>query len=422
LLQRRWADVRALSEAALVQDAADVYAWQLLGTAHFVQNDPTGALEAWNRAGQPIIDLIRVDGLVRTRQRVVEDFVGFRIGEVLTAGDFRRAQRAVAELPAAAVAGISYVPAGQRRAEVRINLVERPVLPRGPVALGLFGARVAATREVELGVSSLTGGGERLSGSWRFWPDRPRYAVTLAAPGPGRGIWQVAAIAERQPFSDGRQESDRVFGELAFSRWASANLRWSVSAGAYRWKVFGRYGSAAATLRYVSNANRVVLQGSSQTWLGPRRFATWQGSGTIRTSTAQDGGVVIARAGAAGVTARTLGALWTAGDTGHARPILLRAHPVLDEGALRVERLGRLTVHASVEGQWWLRRGLLRVAPAAFLDTAWTGRRMQGPPLRDADLGAGLRLGVAGIGGTLRIDVARGLRDGRSALSLVYEP
>ena len=422
LLQRRWDDVRALSAAALAEDATDAYAWRLLGTARFVEGDPAGALAAWNRVAEPTVDLVRVDGLVRTRQRVVEEFLGFRIGSVLGADDFRRAQRAADELPAAAAAGVSYVPTGQARAEVRINLAERALLPRGPLALGLFGARVAATRELDLGVSSLTGGGERLSGSWRFWPGRPRYAVTLAVPGPGRGLWEAAAVAERQPFNDGGPDSERVSGELGFSRWESSNLRWSVAAGAYRWKRFGRYGSAAATLRYVSHGDRLLLQGGSQAWLGPRRFATWQGTGTFRTSTAQDGPAGIGRLGVAGVSARTLAALWAAADTGHARPLLLRAHPVLDDGALRVERLGRLVVTASLEGQWWFRRGLLRVAPAAFLDMARTGRRLAGPALHDADVGAGIRLGVAGTRGIVRIDVARGLRDGHSALSLVYEP
>jgi hypothetical protein len=352
----------------------------------------------------------------------VEEFLGLRLGTIFTADIYRRAQRAEAELPAAAATGLTYVPAGQGRVEARVSLVERPALPRGALPLIVFGARTAVARELELGIASLAGSGDRLSGRWRFWPERPRYALTFATPGAGRGIWQVDAVAERQPFTDGRQPSERVFGELAFARWETANLRWSAGGGFFRWKVFGRYASASGSARLVSTDNRMALQAVVQAWTGTRRFTSWQLAGVMRTSTAQAGGVALLRAATSGVTSRTLGALWPAGDTGHARATLLRAHPLLDSGRLRVERLGRRLVTASIEGQWWVRKGPVRLAPAAFVDLGWTGQRMQGGALRDADVGAGLRLGALGIGGTLRLDVARGLRDGASALSLVYEP
>lgn len=422
LLQRRWDEVRALSAAALADDPGDAQAWRLLGTARFVQDDVVGALDAWNHAGEPTLDLVRIDGLVRTRQRPVEEFLGLRLGTLFTADAFRRAQRAAAELPAAAAAGVTYVPTGQGRVEARVSLVERSALPRGALPFIVFGARTAVARELELGVASFAGSGDRLSGRWRFWPERPRYAVTFATPGAGRGIWQVDAVAERQPFSDDRQPSERVFGELAFARWETANLRWSAGGGFFRWKVFGRYASASGSARLVSTDNRATLQAAVQAWAGTRRFTSWQLAGGVRTSTNQTGGVALVRAAASGVTSRTLGALWPAGDTGHARATLLRAHPLLDRGRLRVERLGRRLVTASIEGQWWVRQGPVSLAPAAFVDLGWTGQRMQGGALRDADVGAGLRLAALGIGGTLRIDVARGLRDGASALSLVYEP
>ena len=72
LLQQRWSDVDALATLAVSQDPGDVYAWKLLGTARFIDDDPLGALAAWNRAGEPRLDIVRIDGLTRTRHRVVE--------------------------------------------------------------------------------------------------------------------------------------------------------------------------------------------------------------------------------------------------------------------------------------------------------------------------------------------------------------
>ena len=47
LLQRRWTEVDVLASAAIGANPSDAYAWKLLGTARFVRNDPTGALDAW---------------------------------------------------------------------------------------------------------------------------------------------------------------------------------------------------------------------------------------------------------------------------------------------------------------------------------------------------------------------------------------
>ena len=49
LLQRRWPEVTELASTAVAIDPRDEYAWKLLGTSRFVQNDSDGALEAWNR-------------------------------------------------------------------------------------------------------------------------------------------------------------------------------------------------------------------------------------------------------------------------------------------------------------------------------------------------------------------------------------
>jgi hypothetical protein len=116
--------------------------------------------------------------------------------------------------------------------------------------------------------------------------------------------------------------------------------------------------------------------------------------------------------------------IWPGADTGHARPVLLRAHPLLDDGVIEGGVFGRRVGFASVEAQRWLKpiaHGLVRIAPAVFVDSA---RAARGLPATDqrlhVDAGAGLRLSLAG-GGVLRVDLARGLRDGRTALSVGWQ-
>lgn len=120
LLQRRWPEVTGLASTAVAADPGDTYAWKLLGTARYVENDRPGALEAWNRAGEPRVDLIRVDGLRRTRQRAVEQLLGVNGGDVLTPPSFLRARRRLAELPSAASTRLDYapVPSGDRKSVV----------------------------------------------------------------------------------------------------------------------------------------------------------------------------------------------------------------------------------------------------------------------------------------------------------------
>jgi hypothetical protein len=57
---------------------------------------------------------------------------------------------------------------------------------------------------------------------------------------------------------------------------------------------------------------------------------------------------------------------------------------------------------------------------ATFVDTGRTAQRLLGAPLTDVDVGAGLRGAYPGRGGRLRLDFARGLRDGDTAISVIY--
>src|SRR5262245_20120225 len=101
----------------------------------------------------------------------------------------------------------------------------------------------------------------------------------------------------------------------------------------------------------------------------------------------------------------------------------LRAHPLMAGGRIRVDQIGRQVIYASGETQrWWAGKAGVRLGAAAFVDVSHTDRRAMVPARTDVDTGVGARLAVPGVSGTIRIDVAKGLRDGSTAASFVYDP
>jgi outer membrane translocation and assembly module TamA len=144
---------------------------------------------------------------------------------------------------------------------------------------------------------------------------------------------------------------------------------------------------------------------------------------TLRSTTEHRGRVWIARTGTAAASLHTPADIWFAGDTGRARGVPLRAHPVIDGGKLDPQQIGRRIQFASGEVQnWWSYRTKLQYGAAMFVDTARASQRVFPDAKADVDVGIGARFSAPGFGGVLRIDVAHGLRDGDDALSFVYEP
>ena len=422
--QKRWVEAEDLAASAIAAGDADSYAWQVLATSRFVQNNRTGALDAWNRAGEPRLDLVQIDGLTRTRHRVVEQLVGISSGDLLTHESFTRARRRLSELPAASAARLDYVPVSGGLAELRGAVAERPVVPRGRLELAAMGVIAAATREVTLNISSPTGGGERLWGGWRFWPHRMRVAGGIEAPSPWGGVWGVEAAAETQPFTDvSEPAADRVSASLGFTDWVTGGVRVMANAGVDDWNDGGLRPRLAGGLRFVTSTERMAVDAGASVWPARGAFSTTSVSAAYRSSTSRRGLAWTMAGHAAMATTRTPLDLWPAGDTGHARRTLLRAHPLLDDGRLRIDRLGRSLAQGSSEAQYWRPvRGPVQAGLAIFGDFARTSDRFAEAPRTDVDVGLGARLAVAGLPGMVRVDVARGLRDAAHAVSVAYEP
>jgi hypothetical protein len=422
LLQRRWPDVESLAGAAVGADPTDAHAWRLLGTSRFVQNDRLAALDAWNRVSEPVVDLVTVAGLERTRQRIVEAQLGANAGDLLTRQSFLRARRRLETLPAAAAVRLEYVPVPGGLVELRATVNERGV-PSDRWTWAAIALTAGVRREIEYSVASLSGGGERLTAAWRFWPDRPKYSLVYAAPSPWGGLWAATISAERQPFDrPDLRRAERTTASLALSNWTTSTLHVAARAGIDDWSPAGTMGRAGATLRWRSPGDRVNGRLSADAWTGSSAFAMLETGVTVRSSSERSGWSHLARASAGAVSRSVPLDGWPGGDTGHVRETLLRAHPLLDDGRLTTAQLGRRIVAGSVEVQHWWAPPLLRIGAAAFVDAARVGSRLVPGARADVDPGAGLRLAVPGISGTFRADVAKGLRDGATTFSVVYEP
>jgi hypothetical protein len=423
LLQRRWSDVGETAAAALAIDPGDEHAWDLLATSRFVQDDPVGALDAWNRIDRPQVDLVSVDGLEHTGQRAVERLMGVPGEALLTSRLFTVTKRRLQELPSAVGTRLEYRPAASGLAEVRAHVVERPLLPFSKSNYLAMGLLAVARSEISASTGSIMGGGERSSGSWRFWPDRPRVDAEIVAPAPWGGLWGVEGFGERQPFTDAGIPTARRAGAIVtVSNWINPWMRLWARGGVDAWEEHGSFGLVSGGLRAASPRERIVIDVEGSGWSGGDAFASLMTAATLRSSGEHRGRVYIARAGASAATASTPPDIWFGGDTGRARPTLLRAHPIIDDGALRVEQIGRRIVHVSVEArQWWTTPWPIRVGAALFVDSGHVNNRSEAGARGDVDTGLGARLAVPGLDGVFRLDLAKGLRDGATAFSFVYE-
>ena len=155
-----------------------------------------------------------------------------------------------------------------------------------------------------------------------------------------------------------------------------------------------------------------MLAGSFTAW-------TFGAGAEWRSSVRHEKHVLLARAGVDTAGARTPLALWPGAGLGHARSVLLRAHPLLENGTIAGEVFGRRLYHAGSEWRRWFkpRLRLVSFAPAIFVDAARAGKRFQPGDAWHADAGAGVRIAVPGTG-VLRVDVAKGLRDGKTVFSI----
>jgi tetratricopeptide (TPR) repeat protein len=437
-VQSRWQEAAQLATRAAARAPDDAHAWRLLASSRFVQNDVDGALQAWNRIGEPRIDLLRVEGLNRTPYAIVEGLLGLTPRSELTATKLRRARRRLAMLPAASASRVAYRPVPGGLAEVDAAIVERSPFP-GPVAMGVFAAHASTEREFLLDVAAPSGG-TRWIVSWRWWAARPRVGLSLLAPAAfGRsGLWRLDGLWEQQPYVvSGRPDDEALTREdrtrlaLSYADWTGGDTRVALGAAFDRWdrarSYVGMFGSVEQRLM----GDRLAARARGTFWPTLNRAARFGSSGfdlawrSSSTSTSGREPLLLGRAGVESASARAPFGIWPGADIGHARDVLARAHPLLNRGIIGGGIFGRTLAHSTVEFQaTMLARGLTHVGMALFTDVAraWHSLEHTAGDRTQIDIGAGLRVRVAGHPRTLRIDVAHGVRDGRTVISAGWQP
>ncbi len=422
-IRSEWPEAAVDARRALRRDPHDEHAARILATSLFLEGDTAGALDAWNLAGEPAIDIVSIHGLERTRYEVAAHALGLEPRTLLTSAALRRARRRAAELPSALATRVAYRPGESGRAQVEAAIVERPVFPTGIAGLGSIGLRAVTDRELSASLASPSGGGELWTAAWRWWENRPRAAVSFSAPGRGaiHAVWRIDAFDEKQTYGStaGTSVERRRGATLQLSGWATGQWRWSLSAGVDRWRPGGTSASIAAGSEYrafgdrLSAAGRVAFfQGAVDTWTAGVQ-SEW------RTRARHEGSVLLLRAGGDAAGSGAPLALWPGASTGQGRDILLRAHPLLHDGVITRGVFGRRLAHGGMEWRRWLNpvRGTLRIAPAVFADAATASRSSGAFTTKpQVDGGIGLRLGVPGAG-VLRVDVAKGLCRGGTVFS-----
>ena len=423
-LEKRWDAASEHAHEAVARDSSDAFAWRLLATSEYLRHNDLAALAAWNHLNEPRVDLVAINGLDGTRYRTVADAVGVNPQQVLSPAALRLAQRRVRAIPSIAAARIGYQPLEGGTAQVDVTVVERTQLPATlPAWIGV-GLGTVANKETAVTLSNVSGGGDAIDVSWRWWPNRPRVAVSYAAPGP-LGIWRLDVARETQTFGALRVEEtrSRVGGEI--SNWIDQRVRFAGGVAMDRWAGLGHTGVLSGRAEVWPWVDRLSLEFQAAGWRGSGQAV---GAGGVRSRfrsrTGTSGTILLADGGMTMASTTAPASLWPGADTGHARDVLLRAHPLLDDGVIERGVFGRRVGFGSVEAQRWLApvaQGFVRIAPAVFLDVARASRGLPSSDTRTHyDAGAGLRISLLGAG-VLRVDVAHGLRDGATALSVGWQ-
>ena len=170
-------------------------------------------------------------------------------------------------------------------------------------------------------------------------------------------------------------------------------MQLEVRGGAERWNTTRTLGALGVSAHLVSGAERIRAAIVADGWTGSEVFGSVLMNVSASSARSAESGavplgpVITGSVGLASVSRTAPLDLWPAGDTGQVRAVLARAHPLLDDGRVRIDRVGQRLIHGSGEVQyWWRAPGLARIGAAVFGDSVRTmRRRVAGGALADVD-------------------------------------
>jgi hypothetical protein len=430
--QKQWKDASAFARKAADLDPQDTDNQRVLATSLYLADEPDDALAAWNRAGEPRIDRVVIEGLNRTRQDVATKLIDLRPREVLTTGALELARRRVDHLPTSSRSKVTYRPIPDGRADVMVSWDEPGLIEPWRVLALRLGVEAAAKREGSADFHSPTGRGERVTLGGRFAAHRPSVWAMVQTPGllglPG--VVTLGGLWDRQTYSSaistlaGDVIETRRRGSLDWSHWVKPRARVEAGAGIDRFRISDRnktYASFRGAIETRFAQDRLAFLTDASSWLSSDEGPGFREFGTqiaFRNSAQPRRFGLDFRMDARRATKDAPLAVWPGAGTGPGRPLLLRGSKLLRDGRIVGGAFGRGLLHATaeVEMEAW-NRGGARLGVAAFSDWAkpWDIRLGRGPAAGVFALGLGVRLRAMGSA-AVRIDVAK--RPGRSGLIL----
>jgi hypothetical protein len=394
-----------------------------------INGDLVGALDVLNEVGAPRVGELRLDGLVLTREPVARTYLGLEPGVLLTRERFLRARRRLAELPAASRTILLYdVPNGS--ATVRAIVVERERYIGSTNELARLGGSAVFAREVRPTFVNVARFGDSWQPFYRWEANRPHVGLRVRFPAPARlpGLAGVDALWERQTYRPSSLHGEtiehaRVRVGARLSDWLTSWLRWEGGAAADRFDTSTYLGLDARLGTHLLNDTVSVTVAAGQ-WIPIRERQPFSNAELMVRwrSTAKPERPVVSFASGAAVASRAAPPMtWSGAGLWNGRSAL-RAHPLHDDGIVTGEVFGRRLAFLSAEYEHPVRTEFGTVGLAAFADTsrAWSRLEGGGASRLHTDIGGGVRFSISGSEKKVRLDVAYGLRDGRTRVSAGY--
>lgn len=372
------AETRALARLADLTDAETrSLAWQLVATARLRDGQKGRALDAWNRMGEPRVDLVVIEGLERLRWPTVAARLPAEPGDLLTAPGLALGQQRLEATPGVAAARVDYRPLADGTVEVQAFVVEARAWP-GPLDLVATGVDALVRREAAFEFGPLLAGSERWHGAGR-WLDADamvRFGVSgPMAPLPGIATVEVEWRRQRFGATGGgeRHEEEVRRALLRGGDWVTASTRIEARAGLERWTGAGHRVRLGGTLQreFRSLGLGAVVEGDA--WTGHGWFGRLKGR--VRGVVPQGN-----REWRLRMTGTVTGdgaprSVWDGAGLGRVRDPLLRGAGLVQEGAIGGPAFGPRLVQGSLEHAFTRRMGPVRAALVLFADgaRAWAG-------------------------------------------------
>jgi hypothetical protein len=437
-LKSEWPTAELSAARAVALAPGDASMWRLLATSRFLQDDFTGALEAWNHVGEPLADVVTVHGISRIDESTVLDLANISADTMLTRGRLHRATRRLELLPGVSQARVTLAPGRTGAASVDVFVKEQKRYPTSLTNVATIGGKAVLTDEIRLDIANLTGQGDVWTGAYRWSGPRRRVIGRLESAVPHLpGVVSLEGLFERQTYlvpALGTVVEGRRRVSATVTDWRTSWWRWSGGAAFDRIAERNHLGfDGGIDLRALRDHLSFIGTGSVWTPLQTgEAFASgqtrdWFASGLTavawRTATEPVPLLFHGDVGFAAATAASPLAVWPGSHTNPDRGGSMRAHPMREDDIISGEVFGRRIAFATVTSeQLVMERKFGRVSIAEFVDMGRAWDRLAGldTSLLHVDIGVGLRFASAKAGGIIRLDIARGVRDGRNHFSAGY--